>query len=80
MKNPKLNDHPGSNTEKSPDQWVSGDEPMTGAQGSYLTTLSEKAHQPLPKGEVTKSEASKLIDELKGSHNPSARATRHSAS
>jgi hypothetical protein len=30
--NPKLDPHPGSNTEKDPDDWVSGDEPMTGAQ------------------------------------------------
>ncbi len=67
MKNPKLEDHPGSNTEKAPEEWVSGDEPMTGAQASYLATLSEKARRPLPKGEITKAEASTLIDELKGS-------------
>lgn len=41
--NPKLDPHPGSNTEKDPDDWVSGDEPMTGAQASYLTTLCEEA-------------------------------------
>jgi DUF3072 family protein len=41
-KNPKLDPHPGSNTEKPP-EWVSGDEPMTGAQASYLTTLGEEA-------------------------------------
>ncbi len=40
--NPKLEPHPGSNTEKDPDDWVSGDEPMTGAQASYLTTLCER--------------------------------------
>ncbi|WP_156433676.1 DUF3072 domain-containing protein, partial [Bradyrhizobium retamae] len=33
-----------SNTEKDPDDWVSGDEPMTGAQASYLKTLCEQAH------------------------------------
>jgi len=34
-----------SNMEKHPDQWVTGDEPMTGAQRSYLKTLSEEAHE-----------------------------------
>jgi hypothetical protein len=37
---------PRSNTEKDPDEWISGDEPMTGAQASYLKTLSEQAHEP----------------------------------
>jgi len=32
-----------SNTEKNQDDWVSGDEPMTGAQASYLKTLAEQA-------------------------------------
>jgi Protein of unknown function (DUF3072) len=35
-----------SNMEKDPDEWVTGDEPMTGAQRSYLKTLSEEAHEP----------------------------------
>ncbi len=63
--NPKLDDHPGSNTEKAPDNWVSGDDPMTGAQASYLATLSEEAKEPPPEGELTKAEASKRIDALK---------------
>jgi hypothetical protein len=63
--NPKLDDHPPSNTEKDPDDWVSGDEPMTGAQASYLTTLSEEAHAEPPAADLTKAEASKQIDELK---------------
>lgn len=42
LHNPKLDEHPGSNTEKNPEDWVSGDDPMTGAQGSYLTTLCKK--------------------------------------
>jgi hypothetical protein len=63
--NPKLDDHPGSNTEKDPNDWVSGDDPMTGAQASYLTTLCEEAHQPLPQSRLTKAEASKMIDELR---------------
>ncbi|NDK53307.1 DUF3072 domain-containing protein [Rhizobium laguerreae] len=57
-----------SNTQKDPDDWVSGDEPMTGAQRSYLRTLSEQAHKPDAYAEdLTKAEASKRIDELKQS-------------
>lgn len=64
-KNPKLDPHPGSNTEKPPEEWVSGDEPMTGAQASYLTTLCEEAKVEPPRNRLTKAEASTLIDELK---------------
>jgi hypothetical protein len=48
---------------KDPDDWVTGDEPMTGAQASYLTTLAQQAGQPVP-DTLTKAEASKRIDEL----------------
>lgn len=65
LNNPKLNGHPGSNAEKSPDDWVSGDDPMTGAQASYLTTLSEQADVEPPSADLSKAEASKEIDELK---------------
>jgi hypothetical protein len=34
-----------SNTAKDPDQWVSGGDPMTGAQASYIATLAEQAHE-----------------------------------
>lgn len=65
--NPKLDEHPGSNTEKNPDDWTTGDEPMTGAQGSYLKTLSEQAHDPDAfADDLTKAEASKRIDALRG--------------
>jgi hypothetical protein len=63
--NPKLDSHPGSNTEKDPDDWVSGNEPMTGAQASYLTTLCEEAGVEPPPDNLTKAEASKQIDKLK---------------
>jgi hypothetical protein len=64
--NPKLDPDPASNTEKNPDDWVSGDDPMTGAQASYLKTLSEEAHEPEAFDEnLTKAEASKRIDRLK---------------
>ncbi|WCP13331.1 hypothetical protein sphantq_01756 [Sphingobium sp. AntQ-1] len=36
---PKLDEHPGSNTEKDQANWVSGDDPMTGAKASYLTCV-----------------------------------------
>lgn len=55
-----------SNTQKDPDDWVSGDEPMTGAQASYLKTLCEQAHRPEAFADnLTKAEASKLIDEMR---------------
>jgi hypothetical protein len=63
--NPKLDPHPGSNTEKDPEDWVTGDEPMTGAQASYLTTLCEEAKLEPPPQNLTKGEASRRIDELK---------------
>jgi hypothetical protein len=52
-----------SNMEKDPDQWVTGDEPMTGAPKSYLKTLSEEAKEDVDET-LTKAEASKKIDEL----------------
>jgi hypothetical protein len=52
-----------SNTEKDPDEWVTGGEPMTGAQASYLKTLSDEAKQPFD-DQLTKADASKRIDEL----------------
>ncbi|HEX4695692.1 DUF3072 domain-containing protein [Sphingomonas sp.] len=65
LPNPKLDDHPPTNTEKDPDNWVSGDDPMTGAQASYLTTLAEEAGEAPPPAELSKAEASKRIDALK---------------
>ena len=67
LHNPKLDTDPGSNTQKDPEDWVSGDEPMTGAQASYLTTLSEEAKAAPPEEGLTKAEASMKIDELKAS-------------
>jgi hypothetical protein len=64
--NPKLATEPATNTEKDPDAWVSGDDPMTGAQASYLKTLAEQAHEPEAFSQrLTKAEASKRIDALK---------------
>ena len=63
--NPKVNADPSDNQIKDPDEWVSGDEPMTGAQASYLKTLSEEAHTDFPDEQLSKAEASKRIDALK---------------
>ncbi|HEY0778710.1 MAG TPA: DUF3072 domain-containing protein [Gemmatirosa sp.] len=52
-----------SNTIKDPDTWTTGDQPMTGAQKSYLHTLAEEAHEDVD-DDLTKAEASKKIDEL----------------
>jgi hypothetical protein len=51
------------NPEKDPDQWVTGDEPMTGPQESYLQTLAQEAGVEEP-DDLTKAEASKEIDRL----------------
>jgi hypothetical protein len=75
--NPKIEPTPLSNTEKDPDDWVSGDEPMTGAQASYLKTLSEQLGQPEEFSQsLTKAEASKRIDALK-SNIERAREVQH---
>ena len=53
----------GSGTEKDPDDWVTGDEPMTGAQRSYLDTLAREAGERLSP-DLTKAEASEHIERL----------------
>jgi len=65
MSNP--NKEPAAdNTRKDPDEWVSGDDPMTGAQASYLKTLCEQAGTPEEFNDnLTKAEASKLIDDMR---------------
>jgi hypothetical protein len=55
-----------SNTIKNPDNWKTGDEPMTGAQSSYLHTLADQADAPdEAERDLTKAEASKRIDDLR---------------
>ncbi len=65
--NPKVDTDPapaeGSNVEKDPADWVTGEEPMTGAQASYLKTLAEQAGESFDPG-LTKAAASRRIDEL----------------
>ena len=53
----------GDSTRKDPEDWVTGDEPMTGAQRSYLDTLAREAGEELP-ADLTKAEASEHIDRL----------------
>jgi hypothetical protein len=52
-----------SNTIKDPDDWTTGEEPMTGAQKSYLHTLAGEAGETVEE-DLTKAEASKRIEEL----------------
>jgi len=62
--NPKFN--PSGNMEKEPEQWVSGDDPMTSAQVSYLKTLLEQAGDAETFVlNLTKAEASRRIDALR---------------
>jgi hypothetical protein len=49
--------------EKDPEDWVTGDERMTGPQASYLKTLAQEAGEDFDP-ELTKAEASKKIDAL----------------
>lgn len=51
------------NTVKDPNDWKTGDEEMTGAQRSYLKTLTDEAGEEF-KDNITKAEASKKIDEM----------------
>lgn len=53
----------GGTTEKNPKDWVTGDEPMTGAQRSYLDTLARDAGETLS-ADLTKAEASEQIERL----------------
>jgi len=53
-------------TEKPAEDWVTGDEPMTGAQRSYLDTLAREAGEELP-ADLSKAEASEHIERLRAS-------------
>ena len=64
--NPKTDPKDASNQIKDPDQWTTGGEPMTGAQASYLKTLTEEAKEPDAfDPDIDKAEASKRIDALR---------------
>ena len=51
--------------EKDPSDWVTGDEPVTGPQQSYLSTLAQQAGEQVETTELSKAEASQKIEELK---------------
>lgn len=51
--------------EKDPSDWVTGDEPVTGPQQSYLSTLAQQAGEQVETEDLTKAEASQRIEELK---------------
>ena len=51
--------------EKDPADWATGDEPATGPQLSYLSTLAREAGEEVP-GDLTKAQASEMIDRLQG--------------
>lgn len=51
--------------EKDPSDWVTGDEPVTGPQQSYLSTLAQQAGEQVETESLTKAEASQKIEELK---------------
>ena len=59
---------PGSGIDRDPDEWATGDEPMTAAQRSYLDTLAREAGEELP-ADMRKAEASKHIDRLQDRSN-----------
>ena len=54
---------PNETPERDPSVWVTGEDPMTGPQRSYLQTLAQEAQEKVP-DELTKAEASELIDTL----------------
>jgi hypothetical protein len=66
MSEPRSNSDSPANAaspEKDPSDWVTGDEPATGAQKSYLNTLARQAGEEVP-DDITKADASIKIDEL----------------
>jgi hypothetical protein len=64
MKNQPTNDTVTPGLSRDPDEWKTGDEPMTPAQRSYLETLSRETGETFD-GALSKAEASKRIDELR---------------
>jgi Protein of unknown function (DUF3072) len=65
MKNRSIEENPDSGLQRDPDEWKTGDEPMTPAQRSYLETLCRDTGEDFDDA-LTKAEASKRIDELRG--------------
>ena len=55
---------PQENPANDPEDWVTGDEPLTGPQRSYLQTLAREAGRDVDLDALSKADASRLIDEL----------------
>jgi hypothetical protein len=64
MKNSRTNDTDGPALQRDPDEWKTGDEPMTDAQRSYLETLCRETGEQFDET-LSKADASKRIDELR---------------
>jgi hypothetical protein len=64
MSNSRTNDTDQTGLQRDPDEWKTGDEPMTDAQRSYLETLCRETGEDFD-GTLSKADASKRIDELR---------------
>jgi hypothetical protein len=64
MKNSNINDAGQPALQRDPDEWKTGDEPMTAAQRSYLETLCRETGEEFD-DTLSKADASKRIDELR---------------
>ena len=64
MRNPASNDTDQPGLQRDPDEWKTGDEPMTDAQRSYLETLCRETGEAFDET-LSKADASKRIDELR---------------
>jgi hypothetical protein len=64
MKNQTLDNNAEPGLQRDPDEWKTGDEPMTAAQRSYLQTLCRDTGEEFDEA-LSKAEASKRIDELR---------------
>ena len=61
---------PQQNPAKDPGDWVTGDEPMTGPQKSYLQTLAREAGREVDLDDMSKADASRLIEEPQAASGP----------
>ena len=64
MTNRSADDTTEAPLQRNPDEWKTGDEPMTYAQRSYLETLCRETGEKFDDS-LSKADASKRIDELR---------------
>jgi hypothetical protein len=64
MKSHSADQNAQAGLQRDPDEWKTGEEPMTAAQRSYLETLCRESGEQFDDS-LTKAEASKRIDELR---------------